>query len=1252
MVNLEDEKSFNENGKNDFYRALNSDKKFIETLVENPDEIDSYVQADQLKTSDHPFDYPEGICVPEDNYDYVIITNDELRDATGFSYNWSDLISHRQRYSNLSGTIVTVEEIDACSTYWNSSSIFNDTQAHIREFCKDAYHDWGTEYVLIGGDWDSTPGNQIVPFRLFTDALETEEYDNMACDMYYSHLDGDWYDTDTGLWGGGKESGANDLYSELNVGRITVYDAQTVSNAVYKIINYDTNESLNQSLLRSAAFWGGNLGWSVTSKEYMEEIRLGTDTYRTFTGFEEWSNERPEYALDTSERLYHYDLGLGYKDYFHSSVENDVASVINHLDHTFWNVPLGMSDWDDRYNTKPFLAVSQGCLSGRFQEGDSACEQLMCEYQNRHAYALIMNTGYGYGSGISTNGATQYIISYFWDYFFNNQSQNPGNWQLGKALSYARDKIASVVESRSHAWCYSWYSIHLFGDPAQLFRLDEVTNEPVEISDEYPADESVDISPFISGLSVSISDSDSDFIDYFIHTMPNVGFSQRNNETSGVKTCSVSNLNYNTTYAWFVNATDGNNWTNKTFVFTTRETYAPSPAEDFTASAINRTAILLTWNENGNDNSYIECNANETWNRGQGMEICNDTVTNFTHTNLDFGTTYYYQIWGWNSTDNIWSNNFNSCDETTFSNGAPQFLLPEPDNESTDESLSLNWSISISDPDNDLFNWSIECSNGDAAFGYNDTDGIKTLFISNLNYDYRYYVFVNASDEYDTNNAIYIFSTINEPGANEPPIISSPSPSDDSTGVSISLNKLSILINDSDGDLFNWSITTSPDVGSSYGSNYSNGTKTCYLSALSYSTTYQWIVSVNDGSSWSNKTYSFKTRSRPTGGSSGSSSGRSSAGFVPVAIKPVADAGGPYNGTVNETVTFIGSNSKDADGKIVSYDWNFGDGSTGSGKTATCIYSSPGEYSVSLTVKDNEGFENTDTEGADFVVTENTDTTIALIEDTEIIDYSQTNASENETTLAFFTNDFDYDGIPNELEEQIGSNVDDASDVQTIIIGSTPCFLVDTDNDGNADLFVDIKNSVFSTVSKDSADNYLIDADADGVLDYKFNLQKNVMSTFVNIQAKQSSNSQMIFNYSLLVFISIIAFTLILLVYMKKRISETYSHAKQHKLPDFSKKPSVNYFSEAKKPLRQNLSFSDLDSRYKNVQSNYEAKCDSKSYNSAYTVYGNAVNEKEDFLAEIKNHINDLKESKESSTINNANVDRIVDEIILNKLKK
>jgi PKD repeat protein len=55
---------------------------------------------------------------------------------------------------------------------------------------------------------------------------------------------------------------------------------------------------------------------------------------------------------------------------------------------------------------------------------------------------------------------------------------------------------------------------------------------------------------------------------------------------------------------------------------------------------------------------------------------------------------------------------------------------------------------------------------------------------------------------------------------------------------------------------------------------------------------------------------------------------------------------------------FDASSSFDPDGSIVSYSWDFGDGSTGSGVTTSYTYAADGTYTVTLTVTDDAGSTN------------------------------------------------------------------------------------------------------------------------------------------------------------------------------------------------------------------------------------------------------------------------------------------------------
>ncbi len=80
---------------------------------------------------------------------------------------------------------------------------------------------------------------------------------------------------------------------------------------------------------------------------------------------------------------------------------------------------------------------------------------------------------------------------------------------------------------------------------------------------------------------------------------------------------------------------------------------------------------------------------------------------------------------------------------------------------------------------------------------------------------------------------------------------------------------------------------------------------------------------------------------------------------------PTANANGPYSGTVGNPVGFSSAGSSDADGTIVSYLWDFGDGSTSSSANPSHTYGAAGTYTVTLTVTDDQGATGSSTTSAD-----------------------------------------------------------------------------------------------------------------------------------------------------------------------------------------------------------------------------------------------------------------------------------------------
>ncbi len=70
---------------------------------------------------------------------------------------------------------------------------------------------------------------------------------------------------------------------------------------------------------------------------------------------------------------------------------------------------------------------------------------------------------------------------------------------------------------------------------------------------------------------------------------------------------------------------------------------------------------------------------------------------------------------------------------------------------------------------------------------------------------------------------------------------------------------------------------------------------------------------------------------------------------------PMAKAGPDRLVCPRDEVTFDAGHSGDLDDRIVSYRWDFGDGTTAEGPVASHRYAEPGDYSVSLEVRDESG---------------------------------------------------------------------------------------------------------------------------------------------------------------------------------------------------------------------------------------------------------------------------------------------------------
>jgi len=425
---------------NPFFRNNINDKNWVQSLVLNPIVADSY----DNKILDNSR-YDNGLCDPSDNngngYDYVIITRESLADFSDQIYNWTDLINKKQ-LDGLEATLVTVEEITSCIDYWNSTSLFNDTPAKIREFCKDAYNDWGTEYILIAGDHS---GAAEIPRRLMETAYES----NIETDIYWSNLDKTFNDNSDSYWGEAGDTGF-DLYSEIFIGSIPCDEPEDISNWLTKSFYYA--DSQEQDYLDNAAFYGGDTGWNCQGDDFEDFTIYGTDYWLGpdpdvdgpwpgfigfLYGFDTWNSSNPGIEYNTSVRWTAEPPNPGWQGGSESgaiaglrdAINNDQATLISGIAHA---------------NSVMALDVL--------------------------AFAAVFNTGYGWGNLDSTNSSSALQQKLFWDYMFNlSKSGGTMNWQLGKAQAYSKDIMAPTInwDPSYGTWRSIIQGCLLFGDPAQ-----------------------------------------------------------------------------------------------------------------------------------------------------------------------------------------------------------------------------------------------------------------------------------------------------------------------------------------------------------------------------------------------------------------------------------------------------------------------------------------------------------------------------------------------------------------------------------------------------------------------------------------------------------------------------------------------------------------------------------------------------------------------------------------------------------------
>ena len=193
-------------------------------------------------------------------------------------------------------------------------------------------------------------------------------------------------------------------------------------------------------------------------------------------------------------------------------------------------------------------------------------------------------------------------------------------------------------------------------------------------------------------------------------------------------------------------------------------------------------------------------------------------------------------------------------------NQVPVISNENPSDGAEDIPVTLSQlSFRIEDLDGDRMDYTVTTEpNIGSGNGNNQKDGVYNVLISGLEGNTKYSWHVVVDDEKSTVEKTFSFTT-----KMIAPIVSYPSPEDGSTWIPIHTSQLSFNLKDIQGDLMDYTVETSPNIGSGSGNDVGEGIYIIDVSGLDYQTEYTWYVNVTDGTHWTHEIFKFSTELNP-----------------------------------------------------------------------------------------------------------------------------------------------------------------------------------------------------------------------------------------------------------------------------------------------------------------------------------------------------------------------------------------------------
>jgi hypothetical protein len=422
-----------------FRNSLQDRKKILRTVENDVDFLKTHPSSGQEDIADTSSmgeeSYPTG-----DSREYVVITTTNLKGA------FQTLTDHRASASG-GGYTTYIEDIANIAAAYDGV----DLAEKMRNFIQDMYTNHGTQYVVLGGDCDGPPGEQVIPTRGCYAVVGSYTDNNIPSDLYFGCLDGTWNGDGDDVWGesdDGEGGGDIDWESEVYVGRIAADNESEAINQINKIIAFETTGHPDRTLLVGEQL-NGDPTWGGDRMEWIYSYMDATPKTELYD--RDWEN----YNWPKSQLL--------------AYINANEHHWINHLGHSnvTYNMKLTNSDVASMTNSAYLFVYTQGCYSGsidgRYSSGgyssaDCFGESITNAYGVGGAFAYIGNSRYGwYNPGTYVEGASNRIHKEFVEAVFTDNIT-----KLGEANQISKTDV--YLGSGSYRWIA--FETNLLGCPA------------------------------------------------------------------------------------------------------------------------------------------------------------------------------------------------------------------------------------------------------------------------------------------------------------------------------------------------------------------------------------------------------------------------------------------------------------------------------------------------------------------------------------------------------------------------------------------------------------------------------------------------------------------------------------------------------------------------------------------------------------------------------------------------------------------